>query len=195
MNAPEKIVQAYLRLNGFFTIPYFSVLSESCSQIDFLAVRLGSSEERIGIKGNFISLDIDEKFLELLGASKMDTIGLVVEVKGGKGQHAVISDENFQYAKSFFGKVEKVFRVGFERDLTKLCKQLVGDNVHFLVPLTHCLEFINKRFREMKKIERALRGTGILSKEGSWHLSEEFLSDLIYLQSIGSFGSQESGGE
>jgi hypothetical protein len=191
MNTPEKIVQAYLRLNGFFTIPYFSVLSKRCSHIDFLAVRLGGSEERIGIKGNLTSLDIDEEFLQLLGVSKRDTIGLVIEVKGGKSEHVAISDENFQYAKPFFGKLVKIFRVGFKRDLTKLCKQRLSGSIYYLVPLSHCVELIDKRFKEVKKIDQALRGRGILSKEGSWHLSEEFLSDLIYLRSLGSFGSQE----
>ena len=195
MNIPEKIAHAYLRLNGFFTIPYFSVLSKSCSYIDFLAVRLGNSEEKIGVEGNLTSLSIDEKFLKLLCVSKSDTIGLVVEVKGGESGYAEISNENFQYAKPFFGKVEKIFRVGFERDLTELCKQRIGDNIHFLVPLFHCLEFIDKRLKEVKKIDQALRGKGILSKEGSWYLSEEFLSELIYLKSLSYFRSQESSGK
>lgn len=189
MNAPEKIAQIYLRLNGFFTIPHFSVLSAEGSQIDLLAVRLGNSEERIGIDQNLTALKIDEEFLEILGASKSDTIGLVVEVKGGEKKHAEISNAKFEYAERFLGDVEKVSRVTFERSINTLCKQERGGNQHVAIPLSHCLTFIDKRLEEVSEIESRLRGSGLLSKQGSWHLSEEFLSEIIYLKHLGFFGS------
>jgi len=192
MYAPEKIAQAYLRLNGFFTIPHFSVLTREGFQIDLLAIRLGNSEERIGAKGSLTSLKVDEEFLQLLGASKSDTVGLVVEVKGGENEHAEISETKFEYARPFFGNVKNVFRVAFERDIDKLCKLERAGNLHFVVPLSHCLRFIDKRLKEVRKIENDLRRRGALSKEGSWHLSEEFLSEVIYLKHLGFFGSRKT---
>lgn len=179
MNTPEKIVQTYLRLNGFFTIPHFSILQDKGSHVDFLAVRLGSSEEKVGKGENRELLSIDNKFLEKMGGTKKDTVGLVVEVKGGD-ENAEVSDVNFDYVKPFFGKISKIKKVGFEYNETDLQKR----NNHVIVSIEHCLTFINNRFQELKCIDCEMRGSGRLSKKGSWHLSEEFLSDLLYLYEV-----------
>jgi len=185
MNAPEKIAQTYLRLNGFFAIPHFSVLSKEASHIDLLAVRLGKSEEKIGAEPEFVSLRLDERLFNLLGISKDDTVGLVVEVKGGENEHGEISREKFDYAALFFGDLRKVFRVVFERSVREFHKRGNYENRYFVIPIICCMEFIENRFKEMKEIELKLKRTGVLSKQGSWYLSEEFLSELIYLRSLG----------
>ena len=180
MNTPEKIAQIYLRLNGFFTISHFSVLQDEWTHIDFLAVRLGRSMEKVGKGKEGIPLKIDNDFLEKLDASHDDTIGLVVEVKGGNGR-AKVTSAAFEYAKPFFGKASKLRKVGFEDVGGKIQKQ----DDHIIVPMSYCLTFVKKRFQEIETIDCELRGSGRLTKEGSWYLSEEFLSDLLFLKKVG----------
>lgn len=183
MNTPEKIAQAYLRLNGFFTIPLFTILKEHRGHIDLLAVRLGGSLESVGIDSNQTTLKIDENLLSKLGVNKDDTIGLVIEVKGTKRKHAKIDDIKFVYAKLFFGNINHIKKAGFEnRENVEIIKR----NDHVIISLKYCIRFIKKRFSELKHIEQNLRGRGMLSKEGSWALSEEFLSDLIFLEKLDS---------
>jgi len=168
-----------LRLNGFFTIPHFSVLQDDWTHIDLLAVRLGGSVEKVGKGEERIPLRIDDEFLGMLQASSDDTIGLIVEVKSGN-EKARVSDVAFDYVKPFFGTLSKLRRIGFEDKGDEI---RVQDN-HIIVPLTHCLRFIHKRFHELDSIDDRLRGSGRLSKEGSWYLSEEFLSDLLFLRKM-----------
>ena len=88
MNTPEKIAQAYLRLNGFFTIPHFTILKENGGHIDLIAVRLGGSIEKVGVDPNRISLSIDDVLLSKFGVNEAETIGLIIEIKGGKNDSA-----------------------------------------------------------------------------------------------------------
>jgi len=181
MNTPEKIAQAYLRLNGFFTITHFTTLKERGGHIDLIAVRLGGSSENVGIEPNQTTLEIDETLLSKLSVTKDDTIGLIIEVKGGKRKPAKVDDIKFAYAKNFFGNTNFVKKVGFE-NIDNL--EIIKKSDHVIISLKYCIKFIQKRFSKLKFIEQNLRGGGILSKEGSWVLSEEFLSDLIFLEKL-----------
>ncbi len=107
MNTPEKIAQAYLRLNGFFTIPHFTILKEQGGHIDFLAVRLGGSLEKVGVDSNQTTLKIDENLLSKLDVNKEDTIGLIIEVKGSKRESAKIDDIDFDW-NYYFNKIYKI---------------------------------------------------------------------------------------
>ena len=106
MNTPEKIVQTYLRLNGFFTIPHFSVLQDEWTHVDFLAVRLGGSVEKVRKDKREFSLKIDTDFLKKLSIGEEDTVGLVIEVKGGN-ERAVIRKSTFDYVKPFLARSPK----------------------------------------------------------------------------------------
>ncbi|MDD5473449.1 MAG: hypothetical protein PHU34_04790 [Candidatus Methanoperedens sp.] len=183
MNTPEKIAQAYLRLNGFFTIPHFTLLKDNGTHIDFLAVRLGRSVEKVGVTPNVFPLSIDEQLLSKLAVTKNKTIGIVVEVKGGacRNNDTVNLDEKFKYAKPFFGNIRNIKKVKFEKDNNS---EIEEQDDYIIVSIKHCVGFIKNRFGELKRIEGQLERTRQLSKEGSWHLSEEFLSDLIYLNKI-----------
>ncbi len=179
MNTPEKIAQAYLRLNGFFTIPQFTVLKEKGGHIDLLAVRLGGSKEKIGVDSDMRTISIDNNLLSKLSVSEDETIGLVIEVKGGKSDTAKVDELQFEYAKLFFGNLNSIKKVGFEN---KSNSEIFTRNDHIILTLEYSLKFIKKRFSQLKSIEREFRGNGLLSKEGSWTLSEDFLSDLVYLE-------------
>jgi len=183
MNTPEKIAQAYIRLNGFFTIPHFTILKEQWRHIDLLAVRLGGSSEKVGIVSNQTTLKIDEYLLSKLGVSIDDTIGLIIEVKGSERKPAKVDGIKFAYAKLFFGNINRIKKVGFE-NIENL--EIIKKRDHVIISLKYCIRFIKKRFSELKRIEQNLRGRGMLSKEGSWALSEEFLSDLIFLEKLDS---------
>jgi len=186
MNTPEKLAQAYLRLNGFFTIPHFTTLKEQGGHIDLLAVRLGGSQENVGIDSNQMTLKIDTELLLKLGITKDDTIGLVIEVKSTKRKQAKIDDNQFLYAKGFFGNINQIKKVGFE-NIENV--EIIKRNDHVIISLQYCIKFIKKRFSELKHFEQNLRGQGILSKSGSWVLSEEFLSDLIFLDKLENINS------
>jgi hypothetical protein len=93
----RKITQAYLRLNGFFTLPHFTILEDQPSHVDFLAVRLPGSQEIV----NNEPLLQDKDFLSKLGNFSRDTIGLVVEVTGGVRDE--VNDRKFEYTKPFLG--------------------------------------------------------------------------------------------
>ena len=177
MNTPEKIAQTYLRLNGFFTIPHFSILQDDWGHVDFLAVRLGGSVEKVGNADYRVPLKVDTDFLRIIGVTKRKSVGLAVEVKSGD-EEVEVGDVAFDYVKPFFGKISKLIKVGFEEGGHEIHRR--GD--HVIVPLEHCLKFIKGRFEELDRIDQKLRGSGRLSKRGSWYLSEEFLSDLLFLK-------------
>lgn len=179
MNTPEKLVKTYLRLNGFFTISHFSVLEEKGSHADLLAARLGKSVEIVGPEDCRVPLKIDDLFLKQLGVTPKDSIGLVVEVKSGD-KKARVSDKVFNYVKPFFGIIPKLRKVGFDESI----HDMVNIDDHIIVPLKRCSDFITGRFAELDDIDKKLRGSGRLSKRGSWHLSEEFLSDLLFLYKL-----------
>ena len=181
MNTPEKIAQAYLRLNGFFTIPHFTILKENGGYIDLLAVRLGGSIEKFGVDSNQRSLSIDDNLLSKLGANEDETIGLIIEIKGGKNNSAKVDELQFAYAKLFFGNINRIKKVGFE-NIENL--EIIKKRDHVIISLKYCIRFIKKRFSVLKSFEQNLRGQGILSKEGSWVFSEEFLSGLIFLDKL-----------
>lgn len=183
MNTPEKIAQAYLRLNGFFTIPHFTLLKDDGTHIDLLAVRLGESVENVGVNSDIFPLGIDESFLSKLGVTKDDTIGVMAEVKGGERDSARVDVTKFNSAKSFFGSIP-IKKVGFE-NISRL--NITEQDDHIIVSLKYCIEFIKNRFNSVCEIEQQLRRRSLLSKEGSWELSEDFLSDLIYLKKVGVF--------
>lgn len=120
-------------------------------------------------------------------ASKDETIGLVAEVKGGEEKEE-ISLEHLERVRPFFGKLNRVFRVLFERETRTLHRKETDGEVYFIVPISHCLKFISGRFEQLEKLEPKVREKGDITKYGSWYLSEEFLSELIYLKSMGYYG-------
>lgn len=181
MNTPEKIAQAYLRLNGFFTIPYFTILKEKKGHIDLLAVRLGGSIEKVGVDSNQRSLSIDDNLLSELDVNEDETIGLIIEIKGGENDSAKVDELQYAYAKLFFGNINIIKKVGFEN---RTNFEILTRNDHIIITLKYCMRFIKRRFSQLKSIEQEFKGRGLLSKEGSWTFWEDFLSDLIYLEKL-----------
>lgn len=176
LNAPEKVAALYLRLNGFFLMPQFTVFSsEFAQQTDILAVRLPDSEERVGDK----KLSTDARFFKATGDPK-DRICIVAEVKGDERWKEAVDQitRAFPYSIRMFGRDSRVRKVVFckQRD----CMIQIGDLTRASVQ--HCLWWIINRLGETQGL---VTGAETISKYGSWTWSEDFLSDLLFLSGLG----------
>lgn len=87
----------------------------------------------------------------------------------------------YQIKPIFFGNINNIKKGGFEN---RESSEIITQNDHVIISLKYCIRFIKKRFSVLKSFEQKLRGQGILRKEGSWVFSEEFLSDLIFLDKL-----------
>jgi len=159
-NTPEKIAELYLRLNGFFVMSHFVMLSKEGPHrhIDLVALRLKRSQEIINGK----PLKVDKKFFEKLGVDKDEqSIAVVVEVKGGEQSGEVNLDNAYKYLKPVVGP-------DFEQNLKKVVfclndpESKRSDIVYF--NLKSCLRFILQRLKDY---------------------SREKIGDLIYLRKLG----------
>jgi hypothetical protein len=176
MNCPEKIAGTYLRLNGFFMLPHFTLFDgEHHSHVDFLGLRPPGGVERC--RG--LELPLDQEFFEtvdelITGNSFNELIGTVVEVKGGNDRE-LPSEGHIQYARAFFGGGPRIIPVSFSLDVERIGIQ----HGTIIISLKHSLEWIKNRIDWMNHNMRSL------TKTGSWAWSEEFLSDLLYLHRLG----------
>jgi len=174
MNYPEKIAGAYLRLNGFFLLPHFTVFDQrQHTHVDFLALRPANSQESVN-KDNLLILPVDDEFMNLLGElidyPKSNFIGLVVEVKSGE-EKEVPSQEHREYVDRFFGKNVKIFNLSFCGNV----KKPTISNGSITIGVEYAFEWIISRILWMNaNMER-------LIKTRSWNMSEEFLSEILYL--------------
>ena len=109
MNCPEKIAGAYLRLNGFFLLPHFTIfkMQRDYHHVDFLALRPPSSGGFVYGGESELRFPLDDSLLGLINAGFgvdpfRDFIGSVVEVKGNN-QFEVPTDDHIEYASQFMG--------------------------------------------------------------------------------------------
>lgn len=169
-NAPEKVAELYLRLNGFFVMSHFVMLRSSGhhKHIDLVALRPRGSRELI----NGASLEVDNKFFQKLGVDKdNENVAIVAEVRGGVCSGNVDLNEAYRYLKPVVGSdfEKNLKRVAFSLNSdTSTASEIINYN------LRDCLSFIFKRIKGYRE-----------EKSGSWHLSEDFLGDLIYLHKLG----------
>lgn len=170
-NTPEKIAELYLRLNGFFVMSHFTMLTTQGQpkHIDLVAIRPRGSKVLV----NNTPLDVDDSFFKKLKVDKDDdNVAIVAEVKGGRTSHPEIDlNTAHKYMRSVVGP-------DFEKNLKKLAfcyeKSNLGGNNITTIKLKDCFHFIVQRLEKYRS-----------EKSGSWYLSEDFLGDLIYLQKLG----------
>lgn len=177
MNCPEKIAGTYLRLNGFFPLPHFTLFDgNSHTHVDFLALRSPGGRERC--RGQELPLDLHFfRSLDKLipgGESLNKLLGAIIEVKGGYiGE--LPSDRHLHYARDFFGPEASIFPLSFSQEVEGI---RIKDEA-IAISLQHSLNWVVGRIRWMNdNVDR-------LTKTGSWTWSEAFLSDLLYLQGLG----------
>lgn len=177
MKTTEKISTLYLRLNGFFTMPYFTTFTEGEKHLDILAIRQKGCREDI----NGTVLIIDDDFVKQLGGVDAD-IALISEVgPGGRDIGALFPERKIAYCSKIFGKIDNIHKAYF--DISSLGQDFEKINDIVVIPIGRCREFILSRFSQMESKE--VKSKMKTSKIGSWNWSEEFLGDLLFLKKIG----------
>lgn len=171
LNAAEKIAGSYLRLNGFFLLPHFTVFNgDSHNHVDFLALRPCGGLEKVNT--NIFIRDDDLIFhINRITNNSPDFIGALVEVRSN--DRTDLPDErHIEYAKGFFGDgVHHILKIAFRDGNGPI--SLAGDTI--VITIKHALKFIFDR------IDWINENVDHLTKTGSWNWSEDSLSDIIYL--------------
>lgn len=177
MKTTEKIASLYLRLNGFFLMPHFTVFNvERGRHVDVLGIRPARSEEKVGEN----ILVIDEEFIKKLNGHKGD-VKLWAEI--GTGSRCdLFPERKTAYCRRILGDTGNLKKVYFDFD--KPGKNLKYSDDILVVPAGRCKKIIFERFSQMesKPIKNLLNE---MTKTGSWNWSEEFLADLLYLRKAG----------
>jgi hypothetical protein len=174
MNAPEKIVNTYFRLNGFFLLPQFTnFLGEQYNHVDLIALRPPSGREVV--RG--IAFPVDMEFFDCLKGWTVNPtdilLGVVAEIKGNQEREIPIQ-AHMDYAIEFFGGANLIIPVSVSLSYKRI---QVNDQV-LRIPLQHALQW------SLYRIYWVESHLDYLRKIASWSWSEEFLADLLYLQNI-----------
>jgi len=175
MNLAEKLAAAYLRLNGFFLLPHFTVFSGAQhSHVDLIALRCADSKECVGE----LCFPVDDKLFKALDelrgeTAKASLVGLLAEVKTNN-ELPKLSNEHSAYVKNFFGglQVSRIVFYDVQHDIKPN-----GDTLN--IGIQYAGRWIQSRIDWM--ITQQLS----LTKDGSWTWSESFLSDLLVLRKYG----------
>lgn len=180
MNPAEEIAGLYLRLNGFFLLPYFTIFRDTRHHhVDLLGLRSAGSEEIAcnRDKQTFV-LPTDDKFFTAIETLQIDTprqkwIGVVAEVKANR-QFEHPNALNVQYLDAFFGRVDAMIRISFsERFSDPAVIRKDGTEV-IEVGVPYALGWVRGRINSMKEEMK-------LNKGESWTLSEGFLATIMLL--------------
>lgn len=175
LNCPEKITGAYLRLNGFFLLPQFTIFDgEQHSHIDFLALKPPAGRE-LCLDGE---LPKDKKLFKSISKlisddAEKSLLGAIVEVKGGN-EIEYPEGNAIKYAQHFIGDATPICSICF----SKKVNDIEINNGLLIISLKYSLSWCIGRFEWMNENKRKL------TKSGSWTWSEDFLSDLLYLHKI-----------
>ena len=174
MNSPEKIAGVYLRLNGFFLLPQFTLFDgQYHTHIDILGLRPPASTERCGE----LIFPLDDALFEYIERQVKDwknrPVAVIAEVKGNK-EKVNPGEGHSKYINHFLGGSDQI-KMLFRNDRENISS--ISDVIE--VPLKHALKWIFKR------IEFIDENLGKLTKEGSWTWSESFLSDILYMKRLG----------
>ena len=175
MNFSEKIAGAYLRLNGFFLLPHFTLFDgANHTHVDFLVLRPPKGREKVKEMELLLDKELFSQIDKSCGTDSKDLLlGGVVEVKGGDEKETP-SEAHLAYAKDFLGPDAKVVLFSFFHGAGDI-KTVDGT---ITITVEHALNWVLERIKWMNKnIHR-------LTKSGSWTWSEAFLSDLLYIHRL-----------
>lgn len=171
MNMAEKIAATYLRLNGFLLLPQFTVfIGGEHGHVDFIGLRArGSREESAGL--TFL---IDDKFFVAIdrqvSANPLNEfLGLVAEVKTNR-RVDFPKHQQVDYVRPFLGNVPIVLVAFSEGNL-----EPTWQDGCLKIGNTYALEWIFERASWMNERLQTL------TKDGSWNLSEDALSEILVL--------------
>ena len=175
MNTAEKIAGTYLRLNGFFLLPQFTVFDGTRhNHIDLVALRAANSEERV----DDVVLPVDDQLFETVSIfidnPKSNHFGAIVEVRTNENRD-IPTNEHFVYTSRFLGGLPSVRLSFYEFDDNNPVPSENSINIGNRYAIGWILDRINWMQGQHMR----------LAKEGSWHLSEEWLADILVLNRLG----------
>ncbi|HBJ85058.1 MAG TPA: hypothetical protein DDZ88_14545 [Verrucomicrobiales bacterium] len=188
MNLAENIAATYLRLNGFFLLPHFTVLKgDRHNHIDLLALRAAGAEEKVPGSATPKSLPVDDQLFGKLdelfqikgksASSKSNFIGMMAEVRSNRNKDE-IDEPHISYVRPLFGNAH-LFRALFFRAKNFEMKISGKNHDELEIDIIYASKWILKRIEETEKFEN------LLTKTKSWALSEPFLSDIMQLRDYG----------
>jgi len=177
METTEKIASLYLRFNGFFLMPHFTVFGlKKEKHVDVLGIRLVGSEEKV----DEYLLSSDEEFVKKLKGNEENII-LWAEVGTGS-RRGLFPERKEAYCRRMFGDTRQLEKVYFDFDKQGEELELIDEIL--VVPGGRCRRIILERFSQMDS-EPIRNLLDEMTKTGSWRWSEEFLADLLYLRKLG----------
>ena len=179
MNLAENIAATYLRLNGFFLLPQFTIFTggNQHNHLDILALRAKNCREIVRTQVGDHDLLVDKNLFDALGVGSMGKrVGLVVQVKSNE-ENIAPKQSQIDYVKGFFGDDDvDIFRVSFFHSKFKVRKSSDGIIEVGVVSAAHWIQSRIKRMEKMK---------GLRKKTKSWTWSEPFLADFLQLYDYG----------
>jgi hypothetical protein len=183
MNLAEKLAMTYLRLNGFLTLPQFTIFDGSGhNHIDLIGLRAPNSQETV----NGLTLITDdllfEKLTQLIGqSSRIILLGIAAEVRTNDSRDEP-STSHIQYLAKFLGEAT-IARLSFYEGT----HDIQQNNQTLDISIKHVGKWVLQRINWMQ--QQTIR----LTKTGSWNWSEDFLSDLLVLQKNGLLANDNNG--
>jgi len=141
MNSPEKIAGVYLRLNGFFLMPQFTLFDgKRHTHIDFLGLRAPQSIEMCGN----LAFPLDDGLFNLLdeqveGDSRNQLLAVITEVKGNKKKEKP-GEGHIEYIDHFIGSANRI-KIFFRNQGVEVSR---SDDV-IEIPLGYSLNWIIRR--------------------------------------------------
>ncbi|HYV38456.1 MAG TPA: hypothetical protein VE988_22420 [Gemmataceae bacterium] len=179
MNPAESISGLYLRLNGFFLLPEFTVFRGGSHQhIDLLGLRPKSGTEVAFNKDEeLVDLPIDTLLFDSINhvtnnKSTEILLGAVAEVKAN--QTLEEPSPNFHWVTPFFGAVDAIVRINFTDKFTDVFVDSDTQGNFVVVGMRHALVWIRGRIKTMQTLLK-------LNKGESWTLSEGYLANILLL--------------
>jgi len=176
MNSPEKIAATYLRLNGFFLMPHFTLFDgERHTHVDFLGLRAPNSREQCGEHIFPLDENLFDTFDDISGLnSREQLLAAITEVKGGEEKEKPGAG-HLAYINRFIGPNAVSLRCLFRRQRHSVS---ISDNV-IEISLEYAFDWI---LRRIDWIDANQEG---LAKKSSWTWSETSLSDILYIKRLG----------
>ena len=174
MNSPEKIAGIYLRLNGFFLLPHFTLFDgERHTHVDFLALRAPGSIERCGNTIFPIDEHLFNRIEDQVENSRNQLLAVIAEVKGSQEKENP-GEGHYEYINHFIGNSSRI-KMHFRNQGNDV--SISNDIIE--VPLTYALKKIIERIEWIDVNQEGL------AKKSSWSWSEASLSDILFIKKLG----------
>jgi hypothetical protein len=172
MNTPEKLAALYLRLNGFFLLPRFTVFAGGQhTDIDILGLRSVGACEQV----ESYRFPQDASLIDPI--RELPLVMAIGQVKGGVSSAIYTASSHIQYAHRLAPTASPVSFAFHEGP-----SSLAWDSSQPIRTVSISLLYVNSWIRQ--RVIDTNRDLPRFLKDGSWSWSEPFLSDYLYLTRI-----------